>query len=198
MTQSHGLASGSTPRTHKFWAPEQSAGEGFLPSKNYMASLSSRWKPKNLFSRSPSPSRHKSYPSDCVISPVNQESESATIIAWKNAEDTLRKSLPDKEFSDLITPSRPQDVVHEVEKWQLQQSGSKYAKTCAAVRNGMTRMEKFTGAIDMLAQGSPAPGCLLWGGIKVALTVSLLSAGIHIAVLSRFISLFSESFDSPI
>ena len=163
-----------------------------------MASLPSRWKPKILFSRGSSPSGHKSYPLDRVISPVDQASDSATIVAWRNAENTLRKSLPDKEFCDLATPSRPQDVVHEVERWQLQQSGSKYAKTCAAVRDGLTRMEKFTGAIDMLAQGTPAPGCLLWGGVKVALTVSLLSAGNHIAGPPRFICLLSWSHNSPI
>lgn len=34
-----------------------------------------------------------------------------------------------------------------------------------------SRLQRFTASIDMLAQGSPAPGCLLWGSIKFALTV---------------------------
>ena len=140
-----------------------------------MASLSSAWKPTKLFSRSPSPLGRKSSPSDSATAQINEPGETATITAWKNARHALQKSLTEKEFKSVTLPNRPQDIVHEVETWQLQQSSSKYAKTCAAVRNGLARMERFTGAIDMLAQGTPNPGCLLWGGIKVALVVSFLN-----------------------
>ena len=137
-----------------------------------MASFSSGWKPKNLFSRSPSTDSRKSYSANPGV-PVEQSEDTATIIAWKTAINTFRKSLTDKEFNSVTTPITPQDVVHEVERWQLQQSNSRHAKVCAAVRNGLVRMDRFTGAIDVLAQGTPAPGCLLWGGIKVALTVNI-------------------------
>ena len=105
------------------------------------------------------------------------------------AVDTFRKSLTDKEFSRVTAPSGPQDVVREVERWRSQQSSSKYAKSCANVRNGLARMEKFTGAIDVIAQGSPAPGCLLWGGVKVALTVSIR---VHTAKLPHCASLWPD------
>ena len=78
-----------------------------------------------------------------------------------------------EDFESVTTPSTPQDVVEEIERWQAQQLGSKSAKVSTGIRNGLARMKRFTEAIDMLAQGTPAPGALLWGGIKFSLTISI-------------------------
>ena len=72
-----------------------------------------------------------------------------------------------------MIPAGPEDVANEVEKWQCRQSASRYARVAAAVRAGLGRMERFSASIDMLAQGSPDPGCLLWGSIKFVLTVGI-------------------------
>ena len=72
-----------------------------------------------------------------------------------------------------MIPTGPKDVANEVEKWQCRQSASRYARVAAAVRAGLGRMERFSASIDMLAQGSPDPGCLLWGSIKFVLTVGI-------------------------
>ena len=73
-----------------------------------------------------------------------------------------------------MIPTGPEDVASEVEKWQRKQSASRYARVAAAIRAGVGRMQHFSASIDMLAQGSPAPGCLLWGSIKFVLTVGTL------------------------
>ena len=157
-------------------------GAGNFPSVNKlarrssMACLSSSWKPHKLFRRSPSPLGRGLLPADPAASPVDPAQDTATTVAWRSALSTYRKSLTDKEFSNVTAPTGPQDVVREVDRWQLQQSSSRYAKACTSIRNGLARMERFTGAIDMLAQGTPAPGCLLWGGIKVALMVCIFYA----------------------
>ena len=72
-----------------------------------------------------------------------------------------------------MIPAGPEDVANEVEKWQCRQSASRYARVATAIRAGLGRMQHFSASIDMLAQGSPAPGCLLWGSIKFALTVGI-------------------------
>ena len=72
-----------------------------------------------------------------------------------------------------MVPAGPEDIANEVEKWQRRQSASRYARVAAAVRAGVGRMERFSASIDMLAQGSPSPGCLLWGSIKFVLTVGI-------------------------
>ena len=140
-----------------------------------MAALSSSWKPAaSSASRPQSPVdiRTRS-PISRPSSPSPQAGESATTIAWRNALNSYRKSLSDKDFKRIMIPARPEDVANEVEKWLCRQSASRYARVAAAVRAGVGRMQRFSDSIDMLAQGSPSPGCLLWGSIKFVLTVGI-------------------------
>ena len=139
-----------------------------------MATLSSSWKPAmSSADRAPSPIN----PSRAFVSrpssPSPQAGESATTIAWRSALDSYRKSLSDKDFKRIMIPAGPEDIANEVEKWQSRQAASRYARVAAAVRAGVGRLERFSASIDMLAQGSPDPGCLLWGSIKFVLTVGI-------------------------
>ena len=135
-----------------------------------MATLSSSWKPLAHRSRSPVDNRTPS-PTSRPSSPSSQAGETATTIAWRNALNSYRKSLSDKDFKRITIPAGPEDVASEVEKWMCRQSASRYDRVAAAVRAGVGRMQRFSASIDMLAQGSPSPGCLLWGSIKFVLTV---------------------------
>ena len=140
----------------------------------HQATLSSSWTPA-ASSASPTPSpldQTRSFIGR-LSSPSPHPGESATTIAWRNALNSYRKSLSDKDFKRITIPAGPDDVANEVEKWQCKHSTSKYARVAAAVRAGVGRMQRFSASIDMLAQGSPSPGCLLWGSIKFVLTVSI-------------------------
>ena len=140
-----------------------------------MATLSSSWKPAS------SPANGPPFPADPrasspisrPVSPSPQAGESATTVAWRNALNSYRKSLSDKDFKRINIPTGPEDVANEVEKWQQRQSASRYSRVAAAVRNGLGRMQHFSASIDMLAQGLPSPGCLLWGSIKFVLIVGI-------------------------
>ncbi len=128
----------------------------------------------------PNPSRYSGstlYQSAVLPSP--QAGESATTIAWRNALNSYRKSLSDKDFKRIMIPAGPEDVANQVETWQCRQSASRYARVAAAVRAGVGRMQRFSASIDMLAQGSPSPGCLLWGFIKFVLTVGIYFVRLH-------------------
>lgn len=139
-----------------------------------MATLSSSWRPAvSSASRAPSSVDRAPSPISRPSSPSSEAGESATTIAWRNALNSYRKSLSDKDFKRIIVPAGPEDVANEIEKWQSRQAASRYARVAAAVRAGMGRMQRFSASIDMLAQGSPSPGCLLWGSIKFVLTVGV-------------------------
>ena len=69
----------------------------------------------------------------------------------------------------IMIPTGPEDVVNEIMKWQKNRPDSKVA---AGVRAGLVRLQRFNASIDMLAQGTPSPGCLLWGSVKFVLAVS--------------------------
>ena len=71
----------------------------------------------------------------------------------------------------IMIPTGPEDVVNEIDKWHKRHSDSKVAAT---VRFGLGQLQRFNASIDMLAQGTPSPGCLLWGSIKFVLTVSFI------------------------
>lgn len=104
-------------------------------------------------------------------SPVSKAGDTATIIAFRNARDTYRKSLSRKDKERIMVPTGPENIVDEIERWQKRHSDSKFA---AGIRAGLVRLQRFSASIDMLAQGTPDPGCLLWGSIKFVLTVSSL------------------------
>ena len=101
--------------------------------------------------------------------PAPKAEVTATMVAFRNARDTFRKSLSEKDMKGIMIPTGPEDVVNEIEKWQKRHVDSTVA---AGVRAGLARLQKFSASIDMLAQGAPSPGCLLWGSIKFVLTVS--------------------------
>lgn len=72
-----------------------------------------------------------------------------------------------------MIPAGPEDVLEEIKKWQSRQAKSKFYKFADKVQDGMSRLQKFNRAIDLIGQGTPAPGCLLWGSIVFVLTVSV-------------------------
>ena len=116
-------------------------------------------------------------PKDPGASPIHQSTypvparNTATTVAFRNARDTFRKSLSEKDMKRIMIPTGPEDVVNEIDKWHKRHLDSKFA---ASVRFGLGQLQRFNASIDMLAQGTPSPGCLLWGSIKFVLTVSCM------------------------
>ena len=76
-----------------------------------------------------------------------------------------------------MIPTGPEDVINEIDKWRKSHSDSKVA---AGVRFGLGQLQRFNASIDMLAQGTPSPGCLLWSSIKFVLTVSCVRICVHV------------------
>ena len=141
-----------------------------------MAHLSSSWEPAAIVSRVPSPKDPGSSSIGRSTSPVPKGGNTATIVAFRNARDTFRKSLSEKDIKRIMIPTGPEDVVNEIDKWHNRHSDSKVA---AGVRFGLGQLQRFSASIDMLAQGTPSPGCLLWGSIKFVLTVSCVFICFH-------------------
>ena len=135
----------------------------------------------NLHSRSPTPALFdgQGTPASFATLPADRFESTATTQAWRNAIETYRRSLPDKDFNRIMIPARPEDVLNEIEKWQSRQKKSKYCKVADGVQAGISRLRRFDRALDLIAQGTPSPGCLLWGSIVFVLTVSAPLSMIH-------------------
>lgn len=62
-------------------------------------------------------------------------------------------------------------MLNELEQWQAKRVGSKHSKVIDQVRDGLARMQSFNRALDPIAQGTPFPGCLVWGSVVFLLTI---------------------------
>lgn len=91
--------------------------------------------------------------------------------AWKNALDSYRKSVPKEDLEQIQQSTSPQDILTYIESLKSHQKLLNVSKSVRAVRACSEKLQRYSGAIDILAQGASQPGCLLWGSIKFALTV---------------------------
>lgn len=106
-----------------------------------------------------------------AASPAATGTGSAAAIAWKKAIQNLEKSLPEKDFKRICTITSPEDILKQLEIWQIKRRTSKLDAVIDQVRDGLARMQSFNRALDVLAQGSPSPGCMVWGSIVFVLTM---------------------------
>ena len=118
---------------------------------------------------------------------------SATLDAWRNALAGYEKSLPARDLKQLRLPVTHEEVVLCIEEWERKHKQSRHTKYSAAIRACTSRIQRFSASIDQLAQGALQPGCLLWGSIIFALTVSssvdLISLDILINIANEVPSL---------
>lgn len=105
---------------------------------------------------------------------TDEPPESPVITTWKSALASLRKSLSKKDFEQIQQSTSPQDVLNYIESVQLKEEGIHHPKILVAIQACALRLQKFSGALDMLAQTGARPGCLVWGSIKFALTVLII------------------------
>lgn len=98
-------------------------------------------------------------------------SKSPVIASWKNALASFRRSIRKHEFEQIQQSTSPQDLMNFIESIQKSEQAGNESTTLLAIKACVHRLRKFGGALDVLAQGTPQPGCLIWGSIKLALTV---------------------------
>ena len=107
---------------------------------------------------------------------MDSNESSPTTLAWKQALESLKKSLPPKDLKRLQLPVSVEDLVHHVDGWLASKPG-KTRKAINVMGQTVSRIQRFSSCIDQLAQGSPDPASLLWGSIKFVLTVRLQHLG---------------------
>lgn len=105
---------------------------------------------------------------------TEQPRESPVITTWKSALASFSKSIPSKDFEQIQQSTSPQDVLKYIESVRLKEQGTKDPKILLAIKACAHRLQRFSNALDMLAQGAPSPGCLVWGSIKFALVVFII------------------------
>lgn len=98
-------------------------------------------------------------------------SSNTTIEAWKSALADYKRSVPKKDYQQIQQSTSAQDVVTYVEELQRKEQHRQHASLLEIIGKHIGRFERFSQAVDMLAQGSPSPACLIWGSIKFAIVL---------------------------
>lgn len=96
---------------------------------------------------------------------------SETVKVWKSALAAYKRSVPKKEYQRIQQSTSAQDIVTYVEELQKNEKHSQHARALEVIGKHIGRFERFSSAVDMLAQGLPEPACLIWGSIKFAISV---------------------------
>ena len=95
----------------------------------------------------------------------------ATVQAWKSALAAYKRMVPKKDYQQIQQSTSARDVVTFMEELQMKEQHSQHARLLETVGKHIGRFERFSQAVDMLAQGLPYPACLIWGSIKFAIVL---------------------------
>lgn len=120
-----------------------------------------------------------SYTGSRPTTPVAGSGATTITDAWQKAVATFTKSLPPKHLQKIQSQTTPRDIVAQMKEWEQVHKKTGRATLTRAFEACINRVEKFSAAIDQLAQGSPQPACLLWGCIRFVLLVSDVSNYSH-------------------
>ena len=93
---------------------------------------------------------------------------------WRSALKQYERDCGPDVVTDILKSKNPQDLLDYVEERRQKESRSKFQKLLSNVHTFGKRFEGYHSALDVIAQGVPFPGCLLWGSIRLVLGVSTL------------------------
>lgn len=133
-----------------------------------------------------------------------QTSKAAAQQAWDRALQQYEKDFSTKSIQKIRESSGPQDVFVFLQERQEKETTSKYYRWLHKERDFFARFEKYQSLLDLLVPGAGGPGSLIWGSIKMVLSVSrfrtisqyqqLRINGLCNARLSKDMQKFMESF----
>ena len=95
--------------------------------------------------------------------------ENTWLIAIRQCEQELDPNI----ITDIKQFTRPGALLDYIEERQRHENRSKLRRLLNKASGVGSRFEKYQHALDLMAQGTPMPGCLIWGSITLALKVEL-------------------------
>lgn len=104
--------------------------------------------------------------------PLPQSAVSSDEVPWQIAIRQCEQDLPKEALAEIRSGTRPEDVLEYIKERQSKESKSRLLNKLSDVSKICFRFAEFQSALDVLAQGTPSPGCMVWGAIRVVLTVS--------------------------
>jgi len=95
--------------------------------------------------------------------------------AWHSALKQFQHDCGPKVVEKLITQeTKPKQLLDYIQERQQKESRSKFSRLLRRISSIGERFTRYQSALDVLAQGTPSPGCLIWGSIRMVLEVGIL------------------------
>ena len=90
------------------------------------------------------------------------------------ALEKYKKALSQEDYEELQRNTRPEALIAFLGTRKDIQESSKFFRLLEHINNLFPRLEGYQTAIDVMAQAGGAHGCLIWGSIKIVISVSPL------------------------
>ncbi|KAL8823762.1 MAG: hypothetical protein Q9191_005572 [Dirinaria sp. TL-2023a] len=126
--------------------------------------------------------------------------------AWLIAISECEQELDPKTVAEIKPFTQPRDLLDYIKQRQNKEHRSKIRQLLSKVSSFGFRFEKYQSALDLIAQGTPMPGCLIWGSIRLALKmfenynsayerllVALIMMGDRLSVVELHASVWCDS-----
>ena len=91
---------------------------------------------------------------------------------WQHAILSNEKHFTQKDLVEIKKTTKPDDLLGFIKTLEVKDDKSNISKIARRIGMLGVYFNTYERSLDLIAQGLPSPGCLVWGSIKFALSVS--------------------------
>ena len=91
---------------------------------------------------------------------------------WQQAILSHETRFAPEDLVEIKKTAKPDDLLGFIKTFEVSDDKSKISQIAKHIGMLGTYLNTYEHSLDMITQGLPSPGCLIWGSIKVVLSVS--------------------------
>ena len=93
--------------------------------------------------------------------------------AWQKAIRMHEDRFTPEDLVEIKKTTKPDDLLGFIKTLDVSDDKSKISQFVRRIGTLGDYLNTYEHSLDMITQGLPSPGCLIWGSIKVVLSVSV-------------------------
>lgn len=98
-------------------------------------------------------------------------SQPELLATWNLAVKECEASFSPEDLDEIKKSKGPDDVLDFIKDLEAKERNSKLSRAMGKIRQFGRHFKAYQHGLDLIAQGTPFPGCIIWGSIKVVLAV---------------------------
>ena len=92
--------------------------------------------------------------------------------AWQAALQHHEADFTPEDLVEIKKGSKPEDLLQFIKTLEVEHDKSRLSKLLRSIGGLGQYFTTYQRALDIISQGLPSPGCLVWGCIRLVLSVS--------------------------